>query len=1670
MKTKITAKLFAGVLAACTLTLGANAAFAKTNTYTDGQFKDVKTTSWYAKEVASAYELGFMNGTSTDVFSPDGNVTVAQGITMAVRVHANFNGKEAPSNSTSGNWYDSFVKYAVDNGIIKADDFDSYTRNITRAEMAVLFADAVPASEFKAINGVEHIPDVIESNDYASKILMLYNAGVVMGSDAYGTFNPDADIKRSEAAAIINRVAIPENRLEKALKEYTARDAYQFVYSDGSYDNSILAAQKTSVRDNIASGWVLDNRGGTARTSIEQVVTGIEDVSETQGTALIREFNKISEDKVVAEFSALVKGNGAYIEYRDDKGNPAYSIKIVDDSWAILGKDGKYTTLVKASQEKNEKFRIYLDFTMGKSKTYIDNVYYGEHSLLSDNIVNFRFAIDEKGTGGIFPKKVNMVANYGVFEIFDTFALEEAYGWKVEGNAAITLGELVLTDKASVIKPFDAIDTKYVAEMLAIFPEGETASFKVMSGSASAIELKSKDGKLLANGKAVYDLTKNMWYRLRVEANPSTAKAEIIVNGRTVGEVSLSTTNPVDTLAISSENGNARFDNIKVYNLADHYDYVPEPSAKADLSDYIVAMNVCSLWRNNGIHWGWACITPYDENKPVLGYYDEGNPESADWEIKFMAEHGIDVQALCWYADVKIGPLKTPHNSYQLHDGYQQAKYEDYMKYCLIWEAAGGAWFKADQFRNHVVPYWFENYFLDENYLVVDNKPVLHIYGLGTLTGSSMFGSVEQAKAELDYLEDVAKGHGFDGMLYISNGAITTLEELGIDASAAYHWDAAGYTYQTNVDRNTSNALVSDKVYQIPTISVGYSDYAWRGAKAPLMSIYDYEKSHEWVKSTYIPTYAEKGTWQEKMVWLSTWNEYGEGTYIMPSEALRGFGYVDVIRDKYTNLGADHEDVVPTDAQSERITHLYPQYARLLRRQGYYGMDMSIFEPKEEEDDDTPVEYETQNVVMFEQGAIGTTGIEDITYSDGVISGVTNNNNPQVYPDNSIGTELDNAKKIKFNIKLPAGKVATVYYATSAAPSLSESQTIRITSTSNEMTAYEYDTSALQGWKGTLTKLRIDPSDDAGVSFSLGAIEFIGIKGAGTSTEYEVESSVTFENGTVSVVGVENTSFENGAVTGTSSIHDFSLYPTIEPVKLDIVDKLVVNLKIPAGKQTTIYYTTEESPSMGEDKTLRFTSTSSDMKAYEIDVSALPLWTGTLKKLRIDPTDGEGVEFTLGSIDFLKVKGTQAAEENYEVLQTVTFADAKALNLVGITNVSYEGGMLSGTSEKDDFSAYVSNIEEIDLDKVDKIRVKTKLPRGKRMTIYYTTSVDGSLSESKTVRFNSTSDDMREYIVDVNKMDKAELFTGTLKGLRVDPTDGEGISFSLVSIEFLETVVSEEEATVENSELYINNQKLESVIKPEKNGDEILFPFDPETAVHYIMYAFMTWNHDAKELTLEANNHKVVYMLGKDTFTVDGVSKPLGYTLYATDGLPMLSYKTLAQAFGFTYKSEGGKVYIETPEIARFEEKKTQSDGTYWEFNTFETEGWGSNNSELTANGEYMNIDNTTKDHSDPSMSISGLKVSTSSFKTMEVRMKYDYEHTGISSLAIYFITDVDKSWNEKKVAYVKHEAMSTDGDWVVFTVDMSALETWTGNVTSVRIDPFNGVGTADVDYIRFVK
>ena len=185
--------------------------------YADRQFRDVVPTAWYAGSVAAVYTLGLMNGRTDDSFVPDGTVTLAESIALAARLHRIFNSGSMDF-SPSEPWYQSFLEYAIRESILREDQFPDLSRTARRWEFAQILSAALPAEALTPVNRVDAIPDVPAGLPYTEAVFLLYRAGVLSGSDTLGNFLPETSIARSEAAAIIQRMAQPDQRVHFALE------------------------------------------------------------------------------------------------------------------------------------------------------------------------------------------------------------------------------------------------------------------------------------------------------------------------------------------------------------------------------------------------------------------------------------------------------------------------------------------------------------------------------------------------------------------------------------------------------------------------------------------------------------------------------------------------------------------------------------------------------------------------------------------------------------------------------------------------------------------------------------------------------------------------------------------------------------------------------------------------------------------------------------------------------------------------------------------------------------------------------------------------------------------------------------------------------------------------------------------------------------------------------------------------------------------------------------------------------------------------------------------------------------------------------------------------------------------------------------------------------------
>ena len=173
-------------------------------------FLDVPSDSWYYSSVKAAWENDLIDGVTANEFKPNATLTVAQTIKLAAALHQLDRAGEVSLKNGGANWYDSYVNYAVVNGIIEKD-YANYTKAqmnapVTRGEFVHIFHGAEEA--YKAINTVADnaIPDVKTNDKFAAEIYEFYRAGILTGSDAKGTFHSASTIKRSEAAAILLRM------------------------------------------------------------------------------------------------------------------------------------------------------------------------------------------------------------------------------------------------------------------------------------------------------------------------------------------------------------------------------------------------------------------------------------------------------------------------------------------------------------------------------------------------------------------------------------------------------------------------------------------------------------------------------------------------------------------------------------------------------------------------------------------------------------------------------------------------------------------------------------------------------------------------------------------------------------------------------------------------------------------------------------------------------------------------------------------------------------------------------------------------------------------------------------------------------------------------------------------------------------------------------------------------------------------------------------------------------------------------------------------------------------------------------------------------------------------------------------------------------------------------
>ncbi len=512
--------------------------------------------------------------------------------------------------------------------------------------------------------------------------------------------------------------------------------------------------------------------------------------------------------------------------------------------------------------------------------------------------------------------------------------------------------------------------------------------------------------------------------------------------------------------------------------------YVPEP-VPARTGKYTIWTHYCPLWKH-GTHYGWKLIEPWPERKPVIGWYNEGEPEVADWHIKQWLEHGISGVVYCWYRTNLNAPV-AQQLGHAIHDGLLKARYIDRIKFAIMWEnGCGQGVGSAKDLMENVLPFWIENYFSHPSYQRIDGKPLLYIWVPPNVTRH--LGSSEKVRKTFDAMRAVCKQKGLGGLYIVgcvggqNRDVLETMVKEGWDASSAYgsDWrpppqvrtvgDFVCAPFEGFVDQQEAIWKAKRGFGLLPDITaamMGWDSRPWK--ETPFFwSENTPEKFRDLCLRAKAVMDAGTGTGPDKnTIIFCCSNEFGEGHYIEPTRGY-GFSYLDVIRDVFTEGPKEHLDIAPEDVGLGPYDSWYRQ-----------AQEAAAKEPAANKDSWSDKQLSAWNSMM---------GLSEVKLEEGVLRARASSDDP-AFSLHGLRLRASRYTKVIVEMRVSQPSGAQLFWSTVSHPDMTEDGSLTLPTTADgQFHRYAFDVAKNAHWSGCVTGLRFDPAAKAGVVIEVRSI------------------------------------------------------------------------------------------------------------------------------------------------------------------------------------------------------------------------------------------------------------------------------------------------------------------------------------------------------------------------------------------------------------------------------------------------------------------------------------------------------------------------------------------------------------------------------------------------------
>ena len=648
---------------------------------------------------------------------------------------------------------------------------------------------------------------------------------------------------------------------------------------------------------------------------------------------------------------------------------PVLCLEMRESRLCSVGASGEETPLFCPQPGESYGVSARLKLDAGTARVLVDGCCVAENVLLDGRRVDgFRLDMPGERPAKCLLSYLRVDVGYAVWE---TLAMTRPgrvpYGWCAEGEVTVAAhnGGEYWDPNGFLMQPGAALQRRFAPiascrmETALMFPErpAEGSGWTLLSGEKPALTLAVQEGRfVLKTPDRAYPLAfsdaaghpreltvrSDLWYAFCLDWGGAENGLTLYVNYIPVLSGLAVPCVPVEGLRFTAA-GTMWADNVAVC-VASEYpaDYPTAPRRPEKSTAALVEMQYCPCWQT-GFHNGWNHHYRWPVLETALGYYDEGAPEVMDWQIKWMAERGVDFIFYDWYQTYgkpEGVPLQFPLYN-KTFTSHFYARYAEKMGVALqVW----GPYYSVEDYKKSVIPYWLHYYFLNPRYVVVDNRPLL---GIGEPEQwAKACGGIDAARELLQYLDRVCREAGFDGICVVACLVWEHLEDesfwdnpkqlkaMGFDGIFAY-------TYGTSANAVVQTALrreqeltgdvqgAASRMSVLPVVCSGWNlrpNFPSRCtpvADHRVITAEELEEQCRWLVEEYMPSLSETSLGR-KLVLVDNWNEYTEGHGLCPGYR-DGFARLNVVGRAFTQNGAFSTDsALPNRQQKLRMNFNYP--------------------------------------------------------------------------------------------------------------------------------------------------------------------------------------------------------------------------------------------------------------------------------------------------------------------------------------------------------------------------------------------------------------------------------------------------------------------------------------------------------------------------------------------------------------------------------------------------------------------------------------------------------------------------------------------------------------------------------------------------------------------------